>query len=302
MEPDLVTQRYEELSAGTERFVRPSLLPDSVHQLSATAETRRIDEATGLPLPFVPNPNIPTIVTRNIEREADWDHNYPQVETKRGANPALDLPYARYGLMHLRLQWATWREHHDMWNKYDLIGPQQPATPQQLAATMTFGLSGYIPAEGILLTKEGPKYCHISAEQRKYLVVSGQVMPQSTDYAIAYLRWFVMQQSTDHIRQVEVDEFLSTPDTERRMYLAGALAAKMVERAVEPFDATYTKLFSDRELNGLCIGRGRYVEHPRHPRDLLHSSILAKVGLRTVIDDLQQVFQPLPAGTQTTAA
>ena len=301
MTPEHNLALFAELSGATdEPFTRPTLL-EGVEQFSDDLPTRPIDEITGLPLCFVPNPNITAVVARNVLREADWDHQYTRAETRGGANPVLDLPYARFGLMHLRLQWTTWQEHHERWNNYPIVGPMQPASPQQLAATMLFGMSGYIPRRGIILAKDGPRYCNLSDQQRKILSVAGQVMPQNSGYPIAYLRWFVAQQETDHIRGIEIEEFLQTMNSRRRVYLANVLASKMVERAVAPLDSTYLKLLKGYELNSLFIRNGVYIQPQKNPRDLLHTTILAKAGIRRVMRDMMAVFQPEADGLQVAA-
>jgi len=246
--------------------------------------TRPIDELTGLPYCFAPNPDLPAVLPRgqNHLREGDLDHHFPKVETKHGGNPVLELPFARMALMNLRVQWSTFEDHHDKWNKLPVIGPMQPRTPQQLAATVLFGLSMYIPPVALTLHNDHFVETWLDALERSRMVESGQIQVANEQEGINYLQWYVMAQEVDHIKQVQLDEFLHTFNRERKIYLAHTLAAKIVERAVEPFEGAYTKAYkqgmlSVRQASGV-------VRAPANPRDLVKAKLTTGRRFGVIMD------------------
>lgn len=247
------------------RFVRPS----SIRSLElAEYPTRPIDYETGLPLCFYPNPDLPEIVEPNIERRADWDHQYTKVATKNGQNPILDLPGARYGLMHLRVQWSLYEDHHAKWNAYKYIAPKQPGTPEQLAATMVLGLAGCIPPVALQLGKVNFKKVLLRDSQRKTLWASGQVRSQYDEEILTYLRWYVVNQRTDHIKTSQLEEYISTENQEKRMELGLEIAGLLMERATEPFNATYARARKRRLLHVRTLGSE--TRPPDTAKDFLH--------------------------------
>ena len=208
-----------------ENFVRPTIIEEHGYR-QPSHPTRPIDELTGLPYCFVSNPDLPPILPpgTNIVRAADWDHQFPRVETKYGANPVLLRHGGALALMNLRIQWTSYQEHHEIWNNAEYIGPKQPATTEQLAATLLFGLSGYIPPIGINLNSKKPQEQRFSDQERRFLWKSGQVRVACELPVLNYLRSYVLSQEVDHIKQSELDEFLHTFNLERRIYLAHRLA------------------------------------------------------------------------------
>lgn len=268
-------------------FVRPTIQEGRGYSL-ADYPTRPIDEATGLPYCFIPNPDLPPVSwpEPNVERQADWDHQYPRAETKYGANPVLQEAHANLALMNLRIQWTNYREHHDIWNKAPYIGPLQPATKKQLAATLLFGLSGYVPPVGINLSSGKPIEQRLSDDERLKLWQTKQVRVGCESPVLACLRSYVLLQEVDHINESELDEFLHTFDPERRLYLGHCLAAKVIERAVEPFDATYVRVHKQGLLSVRDEAQGMLRPAPANPRDLLKTKLTRGKRFGPVMDAL----------------
>lgn len=273
-----------------ERFVRPTISPEYTRYTLPDFPTRPIDEVTGLPYCFAPNPDLPDVVPRgqNLARAGDLDHQYPQVETKHGANPVLDLPYARMALMNLRLQWSTFEDHHDRWNRYPVIGPMQPGTPEQLAATLVFGLSGYVPPMALRLDDDSFSQVRLSNRDRWRMWESGQLFVANEGAVVGYLRSFVLVQEVDHIKENELDEFLCTQNRARKIELARILASKVVERAVEPFEAAYTQMHRQGVLSVRDPLRQKIVRAPATPGDLVNDKLTSGRRLGQIIDPLAQ--------------
>jgi hypothetical protein len=257
-----------------EAFVRPTIIDGHDYRLP-DYPTRPIDEVTGLPYCFVPGDDLVPVVPRgsNIVRLGDWDHHYPKVETKFGANPILQEEGASLALMNLRVQWTNYDEHHNFWNDAPMIGPMQPASRQQLAATLLFGMSGYIPEIGLNLRNRKLEEQKLSNYTRRFLVESGQVRIADESTTLSYLRSYVMSQEVDHIKETELDEFLRTLSLSRRIYLGHCLAAKIIDRAVEPFDATYALAQKQGLLTVKDSVRGSSGYAPTNPRDLLKAKL-----------------------------
>lgn len=253
------------------RFVRPITTGD---ERIAQYPTRPIDRETGLPLCFYAPANLPKIEEPNFSRLADWDHQFTKVATKHGQNPILDLPGARYGLMHLRLQWVSYDDHHNKWNMYKYIAPMQPGTPEQMAATMAFGLAGYIPRMGLRLCRDKFFRTIITEGKRRQMLLDGQVKTQSDEEIITYLRWYVVNQKTDHIKVSQLDEFVSTKNPERRLALGVEVARLLMERAADPINPMYVKA---RGQDLLYIrSEDKQIKPPDCAKDFLHLKLASK--------------------------
>lgn len=260
------------------RFVRPHTLNDAGY---ADFPTRPIDNETGLPLCFYAISNMPKIVDPNLEGRADWDHQFTKVATKYGLNPILELPGARYGLMHLRIQWATIDDHHNKWNKYKYIAPPQPGTPEQMAATMAFGLAGYIPRLGLRLRREKFFRTVLSEGKRRQMLLEGQVRTQYDEEILTYLQWYVVNQSVDHIKESQLDEFVSTKKPERRLTLGVEVARLLMERAAEPINPTYVKA---RGQDLLYIrSKDKEVKPPDSATDFLHLKLATEKRVHELV-------------------
>lgn len=270
-------------------FIRPTIVAERDYELP-NYQTRPIDLATGLPYCFVPNPDLPPVMwpQPNIERIADWDHQYPRVETRYGNNPVLLRYGANLALMNLRIQWTMFDEHHEVWNNSAFIGPMQPGNAKQLAATMLFGISGYIPPIGLNLQSGTPVEQKLTDDERRFLWESKQVRIACESPVLSYLRAYVLSQEVDHIQDRQVDEFLHTFDLERRVYLGHCLAAKVIERAVEPFDQAYTAAHKRGLLSIRDDTSGALGPAPPNPRDLLKSKLTRGRRFGPVMDALLQ--------------
>ncbi|MEJ0073226.1 MAG: hypothetical protein WDN27_04070 [Candidatus Saccharibacteria bacterium] len=274
------------LGSAAVRFIRPAILAGHPYILPEAYPTRPIDLESGLPYCFMPNPDLPAVRLdeKNLARRADWDHQYPRVEVRYSTNPVLDHPDARYGLLNLRLQWTAYPQHHDIWNNCEMIGPMQPATAQQLAATFVLGLGGFVPPVGLELRQKRPIERKLSEHDRRTLWESGQLRIGNETPIIAYLRRYVLAQDVDHINESELNEFLDTHDRERKLYLGHTLAAKIVERAVEPFGAVYSTAQKQGLLSVRNAARRTLSEAPNNPRDLVKAKLSSGRRFGPVMD------------------
>ena len=222
-----------------------------------------IDEATGLPYCFAPYDGLAPVVSRgeNLARLADWNHQFPKAEVKYGDNPVLE-GLGKAALVSSRVQWVDYNQHHGPYNHL-YVGPQQPKTQEALVTTLVMAEAGFIPEMAIDLSGEEPTEVGLTIEQRHHLWESGQVRVWDPVSVRKYLFEYVFQQEVDHIRDSELDEFLHTFNLERRIHLGHLLAAKIVERAVEPVDGIYR---AARKQGLLSSGSASHVRDFVKPR------------------------------------
>jgi hypothetical protein len=224
-----------------------------------------IDELTGLPWCFAPNPDLclPSESTGDPQ-DGEWNHQFPKVEVRYSKNPILtDL--GREALEGLRWQWVGYDDHHLGYNP-EFRGPRQPATTKQLATTMLFGRAGYIPPDAIDFTGDRAKVRHLTDEERRYLWESRQVRVATPGLVDKFLFRYAFSHEVDHIEERYRDEYLHTYNHERRIYLAHYLSAQLIERAVEPMQADYQVA---RRQGGF------FFETPPQLRDLVKAYIVS---------------------------
>jgi hypothetical protein len=238
-----------------------------------------VDEATGLPYCFAPYDGLAPVARNgeNLARLGDWNHQFPRYEVKCSENPALDQ-LGKQALIGSRVQWVDFSQHHDLYNNL-FVGPRQPQTREALACTLVMAEAGFIPDVAIDLSRSQPREMAVSPEQRRYLWESGQVRVWDTVSVRKWLFRYVFEQEVDHIRPSKLDEFLHTPDLQHRIQLGHTLAAKIVERAVEPIDGVY----SAARKQGLLAA-----SNTTHVRDFVKPRLTAGASFGLVFNELHK--------------
>jgi hypothetical protein len=243
-----------------------------------------VDEETGLPYCFVPPNDLPPVKgpgEANIERLADWNHQFPRADIKYGNNPVIS-GIASMALLNLRGQWVDYRQHHDVYNPL-FDNPRQPQTTNQLSTTLIMGLAGSVPEGALDLSREAPQIVSLSPKQRQNLWMSGQVRVLSTGEVSRYLFDHVFDQELDYINDDELVEFLCTFDWERRIFLGHRIAAKIVERAVEPVAPIYKAAHRQGDLHPAV---------PAHPRDFVKRKLTRSGKFGPVFNELHHRLGP----------
>ena len=143
-----------------------------------------------------------------------------------------------------------------------------------MAATMAFGLAGYIPRIGLRLRRDKFFRTILSEDRRKQMLISGQVKTQHDEEILQYLQWYVVNQKADHIKKSQLDEFVSTKKSERRLALGVEVARLLMERAAEPINPTYVKV---RGQDMLYIrSRDKEVRPPDSAKDFLQLKLASE--------------------------
>ncbi len=209
--------------------------------MSAELLQTPIDEFSGLPYCFAASADLAPVAPKgmNHDRHGDWNHVFPRYEVRTSDSPALQDDMAKLALISSRVQWVDYDQHHEVYN-HQFVGPPQPQTEEALATTLVMAEAGFIPEMAIDLSDGEPRVVGQTLAERHEFLLSGQVRAWDKVAVRKWLFGYVFRQEVDHIRENELDEFLHTFDLERRIQLGHLLAAKMVERAVEPIDAVYS--------------------------------------------------------------
>lgn len=273
------------------RFVSPDVIGHECY--APDLPETPVDIETGLPYCFVPNPEVQMVLDTGVGRstqEVERQHQYPKVEVLYAANPLLQDHDAKQALLNLRWQLVTYNDHHYGYNLH-YKGPWQPSTPAQLGVTIVMALSNFIPEVGLDFTGARPKERRMDEYDRRYLQESGQVHIGNEGDVLRYLFRHVLSQEVDHIRDREIDEFLHTFIPERKIYLGHCIAAKIVERAVEPVEGVYAKA----RRNGLLAPvdkSKRFVRPPQHPRDLVKAKLTSGRRFGQMVNSLHHRLGP----------
>jgi hypothetical protein len=241
------------------------------------------DEATGLPYCFAPNPDLPAVQVSgvpNIERLADWNHMMPKYEVRTFGNEALG-DIGKMALEGARVQWVDYNDHHYKYNFW-FDGPEQPQDKEQLFQYLVMAEAGYVPAGAIDMSGNEPEVVELSVEERRALWESGQVRVYDKSIVRKFLFDYVFEQDLEHFSNKDLRklrEFLRTFDYERRIYLGCSLAARMIERAIDPVGGVYSTARAEESLPSYL---------PNNPRDLVKQSLLAPNKVGTVISEMSK--------------
>lgn len=209
------------------------------------------DEMTGIPLPLMPDSDLPPIAIgriRNIERIADWHHPF---------HPRVALITEGVGavaLRNCRIQWTEYDTHH---HKYHgaFVGPALPETDDEQFRNVLFASAGYVPSEAITFRRSGrPLIKKLDDEQREHLWNSGQLRVGNTSTVRDFMLAYTLQQDFRHVNVSTIDEFLHTRDLARKKELGGTLLAIAAYDAAEPIEDLYKH---SRRLHLLPPGRAR---------------------------------------------
>ena len=296
---DGLREREQGLIA-TGGYRRPTIADGHDYVLPDDGVSRPIDEVSGLPYCFVPVTHLPR-KWRNWSkpcRVADYDHQYPTVETIHGGNPLLREHKVAEAMNNLRLQFTT-RTNHETWDKSEFIGPLQPATRKQLAAVCVSALANYVPKGGIDFVNNKPILRWLSDQERRFLIVSSQVRVASAVPVVRYLYESALLQNRHALNDAKIDEFLFTSDPERRLRCGHGLMATLLERQFEPFEAQYLRLRASQEITTRDEIKGKFSEAPETPGELvlveLHRAQMIPYALRLFEERVMDSLMPAGA-------
>lgn len=242
-----------------------------------------VDTLSGIPLCFVPCPDLPPPGTPPVNgiRVGDWNHVTPRSDIHASTHPLHDEMTKR-ALLGMRIQWVPFDWHHEEYNPR-FSGPELPVTRESLAAAFILALGNYIPPMALNFSNDEPTVDELSRQERLTLLTSGQVRMSDELSVVSWLRRYMFEQSVDHVRRDKLERFLYTFDDRERIDLTHYLGAKIIERAVEPIDAIYREAW---RTGGLPPGA------PRHSRDIVKQALMRGRRLGPVASEMHRRFRP----------
>jgi len=211
-----------------------------------------LDHATGIPLPIMPQVDLPPVPRgrmRNDARVADWHHPFHPRATliSEGELSAV-------AIRNCRIQWAEYDDHH---HKYHgaYLGPELPEYEDDRFRTVVFAAAGYIPDVAIGFGHFGkPSLQKLSDEQRNNLWQSGQIRVANQASVRDFLLDYTLTNHLGGISESTIDQFLSTDDKRRKKELAGTILAIVAYSAAEQVSDIYAQ---SRKLNLIPPDRAR---------------------------------------------
>jgi hypothetical protein len=205
-----------------------------------------VDEATGVPYVLMPVDDLPPLPRdgRNLQREADWHHPFHPRAALVNQGPGLNA------LRVVRKQWALYGRHHnEVPAGYHSIfaGPFLPETEEDQFRTIVFAAAGFIPPVAIDFQRAEPhRLKPLTDEQRLQLWTSGEIRIDNEITVRDYLiRHALGRDFVDIKTSSVVDEFLSSPNRERRRQLGDQLLRVAAYQAADPLSPHYRRAKKD---------------------------------------------------------
>jgi hypothetical protein len=195
------------------------------------------DEATGIPYPIYPNPDLPPVVhppAKNLERLGDWHHPFHPRETL--VHGSLGQKALRY----CRVQWTQYDEHHAVVGYHQAFdGPELPTEEADIFRTVVFAAAKFLPDKALSFSPEGEaSVVPLDDDGRQRLLEGGIVKVDSNicvrDFLVDYL---ARNGGLLEEQRKAVERFLHTPDDKEKLFLGGALinlASRSVTASIEP--------------------------------------------------------------------
>jgi hypothetical protein len=228
-----------------------------------------VDAFSGIPLPILPTKNE---LPFNNSEVADWHHpfhpkEHPLLKTTGG----LALRNCRVQLVHRNFHNESPMRYHRFFE-----GPIIPESEDEQFRTVVLASAGYIPTHAISTRSGEPQKVELSPLQtarlqqtlrkatpdddckcndpHRKLAFEYRNIRYSYDRIRDFLSEYTVMQSTDHIPQLLIDEFLYTTDQRKRGDLGDKLLAQQADRAAENIEETYRFAQSHRQLHPLMPG------------------------------------------------
>lgn len=138
----------------------------------------------------------------------------------------------------VRLQQADWHQHHIDYHGY-YYGPPLPETSGEQFGIVVLAIAGYVPDRAISFYDGEPEEVPLTHRQRQQLWEGGDFRTSSPDIVRNFLTDYTTKQSLTDVDERLIDEFLNTPNMQKRHHLGGVLLGLAIERATEPIDPFY---------------------------------------------------------------
>lgn len=213
----------------------------------------------------MPLPLAPLTGDRQHSRhpETDWHHHFHPKKS-----PILVKGIGGQAVRNVRLQRSDYYQHHiDYHGNYD--GPPLPQTRQEQFGVVLLASAGYVPDRAISFSDGQPEEVSLSQRQRQKLWSSGDLKIAAPETIRKFLIDYTTSQNLTEINEKLVDEFLNTPNMQRRYHLGGVLLQLAIEVATDPIDPFYRTAwkkglipsYSSSRVQRVVKSKLRYKQH-----------------------------------------
>ena len=233
----------------------------------AAEATTPVDDFSGLPLPLAPSSSLEI-----SSDETNWHHHF---HPRRS-----ELLIGKTGgiaVRNVRLQLATINDHNEYHYHYE--GPPLPQTPTERFLVTVLTTAGYVPDKAIDFTNRKPRVVRMTDTSREMLWYSEQLRHGSTVVVRDFFARYALTQDLSDVKEGLIDEFLNTPNLDRRRQLGHWLLGKAIEHATEPIDSMYRIAWKAGLLNP---------KMPAKPRTLVKNRLGSPKKRESLLDQLEQ--------------
>ncbi len=253
-----------EADAGASFFIEQALISPAF-----------IDEFTGLPLPILPVENFYS--SFNDQHHAFFSDDRSVYKDESGRV-----------LRHSRLQYGPRRLHSRYHDFFD--GVPLPQDPVQRFGMAVLAYAGYIPEQAVDVRGSRPERVILTPDERLYLQ-SGEVIYTERRMSSltgrdtnnikrgVYFMKHAMAQGFDYLKQSQLDEFVTTEDSHRRLELGMFIVNQAFLRAVEPIEDLYRVAHKHGHI---------HPEERRHPVGILEK--VTKGYQPDYFDEIQRII------------
>lgn len=196
-----------------------------------------VDPLTQMPLPILPTSSVPRFSDGQF---ANWHHHYHPSDNR------LLTSVSGIAIRHLRLQLLPVKSRHQAY--HDLfIGPEElPETQEERFGHIVLACAGYIPRSAVDVRKDDPgEPVAIPRKMRNRLQTSGEIEVRGQPNITNFIRNHLVLQDFSHVEDSIVEEFITTPDRDRKKFLGHWLLAIASEIAVEPIEPVYRQALDE---------------------------------------------------------
>lgn len=225
-----------------------------------------VDQFSGIPLPILPTKNELPFHNPDV---ADWHHpfhpkEHPLLKTAGG----LALRNCRVQLVHRNFHNESPLRYHRFFE-----GPAIPESEDDQFRTVVLAAAGYIPERAISTRSGEPEIVELSPRQsarlrqmmrkatpsddckcddpRRKMSFEYRNLRYSYDRVREFLGEYMIMQSTEHLPEPVVDEFLHTTNRYKLEELGDRLLAMQTEFIADKIEQSYSVAKKSRQLHPL---------------------------------------------------
>lgn len=237
-----------------------------------------VDALTGMPLPIIAKPED---LNLKEPENKNWHHHFHPAK-----HPLLQ-GVGGIALRSCRMQYVPIELHNFGKNTYHdyFEGPPLPENDSDQFALTVLACAGYIPREGINISKTGPRVYELNDEQLADLKALSNNDYINFTYHNEFIREFFKQYALardwSYLRESTIEEFLTSRDLERRRYLGHFILAKAIEMATDDIQQNYLTAFKEGLL---------HPQAPHNPRDIVKKKITPRKHKERLFKDMESVL------------